>query len=202
MNIAPLTDWRGRVTHFVAIERDVSELKQTEQQLRDDAWHDPLTRVYNRRGFQVRCEMLERRIQSEPHSNIALITLDIDHFKQINDRWGHDAGDQVLVAVAQTMTRMMRANDLVCRIGGEEFVIVLAAADLSKAAAVAERVRQEVMKLSVKTHDGDSISVTASLGVATFSLADTSVPGVLRRADEALYRAKAAGRNCVVTAAQ
>jgi diguanylate cyclase (GGDEF)-like protein len=159
---------------------------------------DGLTGVKNRRFLRG---YLDEAVSAASTGDqpLSVVMADIDHFKQINDTLGHGVGDTVLKAVAEAMSRTLREGDLVARYGGEEFSLVLRGAEESVAAEVAERVRQAVANTEVAV-DGDDVSVTVSLGVAQYKPADGTAHGLLKRADEALYEAKNAGRNCVRTA--
>lgn len=162
-----------------------------------DASHDPLTGLANRRHAEARlvtaCIDSDRR-----HEALSVLMLDIDHFKLVNDRYGHASGDSVLVALAQQLRRELRGNDLAVRHGGEEFLAVLPACAAVAAMATAERIRRAVAGMTVATPDGD-IHITISLGVATRLPAEPPA-ALVARADAALYRAKAAGRDRSVAA--
>lgn len=145
---------------------------------------DPLTGLLNRRGFQARTENLPRG---------ALLLIDIDRFKSINDTLGHDMGDEVLSDVAQVLKDSVRTSDIVGRHGGEEFIIYLPKAELHAASDIAERIRRSVAE---QVHAGPRV-VTVSIGVA-LSTRSTSLPDLIQRADEAIYKAKRGGRNKVV----
>jgi diguanylate cyclase (GGDEF)-like protein len=157
---------------------------------------DALTGLANRRAFMqaaaIECERHERR--GEP---LAVILMDLDHFKQINDTHGHEAGDAVLAECAQRMTKVMRGYDLCARIGGEEFCIVMPGTPLATAVATAERIRQ-TLRLAPVHHGTGTIQMRASFGVAQWLLGDAGIERALARADLALYQAKRAGRDRVV----
>jgi diguanylate cyclase (GGDEF)-like protein len=133
---------------------------------------------------------------------VAILLVDIDHFKSVNDRYGHLTGDEVLRAVANGLTEGLRPRDLVGRFGGEEFVVLLAGSDLEQAQHTAERLRADVAAVAVATSNRpDRVQVTVSVGVAAFRDSGHSVLELLDAADTALYAAKHAGRNCVRVAA-
>jgi diguanylate cyclase (GGDEF)-like protein len=159
---------------------------------------DALTGVANRRGIEhfMAAAMRQARTRHEP---LAVLALDIDHFKQLNDNFGHAAGDRVLQHVARTCAEALRDADLLGRIGGEEFLVVLPGDTLEQAADVAERLRVRVESLALEDLPA-GLRTTISIGVAQMSPRDTNVADLLLRADEALYRAKAEGRNRVVGA--
>jgi two-component system cell cycle response regulator len=161
---------------------------------------DELTGLYNRRYvFAHLNELLARK----PKGNeIAVMLFDIDHFKQVNDRYGHPAGDEVLRELAERALRQVRSVDLVGRLGGEEFIVVMPETNLGGAAAAAERVRAAVAEEPFAiVEDRQTLPVTVSIGVAVTGNGDDKLESLLKRADEALYAAKNAGRNRVVTLA-
>ncbi len=166
----------------------VREIFQT---LRNERDHDALTCLLNRRAF---LESAERRLQGPRPQGWALLVCDVDHFKGVNDAWGHAAGDQVLQIVGQTLQQQVRQDDLVARYGGEEFVVLLRCAGVSVAAAVAERMRRQLAQTHCSAISG---AVTASFGVAWVDSVQ-DLPRALERADALLYQAKNSGRNQVV----
>lgn len=170
-------------------------------QLRDQSIRDPLTGLFNRRYLLETCrrEFARATRSGQP---VGVLSIDIDHFKKYNDNHGHDAGDTVLRAVGGALDTLFRAEDVPCRFGGEEFVVILPGADLAVSARRAEQLRGRIEAMVVRYLDQDLPRITISIGVATFPAAGDSPQTVLRRADEALYRAKAAGRNRVETAAE
>ncbi len=129
--------------------------------------------------------------------NLSLLMIDIDYFKEVNDRYGHLAGDEVLAAVARTISKALRPGDLIGRLGGEEFGAVLTGLNLLDAEGAAERLRAQVAELLVRSDRGDWIAVTVSVGVAELSVTGGDLRHLLDAADTALYAAKQAGRNCV-----
>ena len=162
---------------------------------------DGLTGISNRRHFQETIVRETERAHATGRP-LALLMMDVDHFKRVNDTWGHPAGDAVLRHVAHTVGRLLRRTDLVARYGGEEFAALLPGADAGAAARVAENLRAEVEKTPLPlAHPGPPLAVTISLGVAAFPEDAPHVPGLVEAADRALYRAKREGRNRVVRAA-
>jgi diguanylate cyclase (GGDEF)-like protein len=162
------------------------------EKLRNQALRDPLTGLYNRRYME---DMLERfvRLAARKESSLAVVMIDLDHFKRLNDEHGHLLGDSVLRAVAGTITEALRETDIACRYGGEELIVLLPDCDMESALRKAEDIRQRIEALS-----GDhGVEVTASLGVAALPSTASSVPDLVKAADAALYEAKGAGRNCV-----
>ena len=172
--------------------------EQQEAELLRLAQMDPLTNAPNRRGFFNALNpwlALARR----PGNSTALIMLDLDHFKRINDSYGHLIGDQVLKAVVEIGQSQLRDSDLIGRLGGEEFAVLLPRTSAQDAMMVADRMRQAIMALQIKAEKA-VLCVTASFGVTTIR-ADDSMVSLIKRADDALYAAKNAGRNQVVEAA-
>ena len=159
---------------------------------------DTLTGAYNRRYFDVHIQAQQERA-ARAGKPISLLMIDIDHFKQVNDTRGHQVGDEVLVEVVQRVTGSLRGFDMVARLGGEEFVVVMPDAGAEGALAVAERLRQGVDASPVPVAgQDDGIAVTVSIGVATSPDGTTEGLALLERADQAMYEAKKAGRNRVV----
>jgi len=167
--------------------------------LRTQSIRDPLTGLYNRRFLD---EMLEREVRRAIRAGygLGILMLDLDHFKKFNDTYGHEAGDAVLRESASFLSRSVRAEDFVCRFGGEEFVVVLPMADLTAASARAERIRSRLRELTL-LHQGRSLgAITVSVGVAAVPEHGVSTKELLEAADAALYCAKRAGRDRAVTA--
>ena len=162
---------------------------------------DSLTEAFNHRHFQ---ETLYREITRHERSGqpLALIMVDIDDFKKINDRWGHPVGDLVLRGLVEEVLKGVREMDTVARYGGEEFALILPETPLDKALVVADRLRARVEgRLFVTPEISHPLTVTISLGLACFPEDANSKRGLVERADQALYQAKRNGKNCVVTAA-
>jgi diguanylate cyclase (GGDEF)-like protein len=163
-------------------------------ELRSQSIHDPLTGLLNRRFL---FEMLERELSrmARKLQPLGLIMLDLDHFKRVNDKFGHEAGDVVLKTIAQILRRNTRREDFACRFGGEEFILVLPETPLAITHERAEEVLQAIREIDLK-YNGQSLEkITASAGTACYLQHETSPLELLRRADEALYGAKAAGRD-------
>jgi two-component system, cell cycle response regulator len=158
---------------------------------------DPLTGLHNRRYMENHLRTLVEEALHRGRT-LSLMVADIDHFKTVNDRFGHDAGDVVLREFATRLKRNTRGMDLTCRMGGEEFVVIMPDTDLSRACQVAERLRHStaVEQFQV-SRSGPSITVTASVGVAALEMADDTAEAIFKRADQALYSAKRDGRNRV-----
>lgn len=178
----------------------LQDLADLQQRLQKQSRVDALTGVYNRRHFDEYLEQVWRRAQFG-RSDVAIIMVDIDHFKQFNDHYGHLIGDTCLIQVAQAMhDSLRRPADLVARLGGEEFVALLPDANAEVATAAAERLRQAIEKLLIPHGESDtSIVVTISVGVGHCRPGPGQLaPGLIDMADQALYQAKHAGRNQVV----
>lgn len=169
------------------------------ERLRDQSNTDFLTGLPNRRAFFVACE--QGLAQARRHQfEMVMILLDVDHFKQFNDRLGHAAGDRALIEVAQVVQAALRRGDLVARHGGEEFVVLLSHCDLAQGLAFAERLREAIAAAQVACPSGEVAHVTASLGVADTGRHGLEADHLLAQADAAMYRAKLAGRNRVAVA--
>ncbi|HEY2539267.1 MAG TPA: sensor domain-containing diguanylate cyclase [Stellaceae bacterium] len=170
-------------------------------QLRDQSIRDVLTGLFNRRYMLETCRREFSRA-ARAAQNVSILSLDIDHFKKFNDNHGHDAGDTVLRAVANCLDSLFRSDDVACRFGGEEFVVLLPGADIAAAVARAEQLRAKIEGLVVRYVDKNLPRVTVSIGVASFPEAGDAPQSVLKAADEALYRAKEGGRNRVEISAE
>lgn len=161
---------------------------------------DALTGLHNRRYLENQLPQLVAEAVNGGRL-LSVLTLDVDFFKAVNDTYGHDAGDRVLQDVAARIRGAVRASDLACRTGGEEFVVVLPGTDLPTAERVADRIRKTVAAKPFLAAPGQHLPITASVGVASLMAADESAENLLKRADQALYQAKRGGRNRVVSAA-
>jgi diguanylate cyclase (GGDEF)-like protein/PAS domain S-box-containing protein len=195
--ITALPDENGTVQGYVVVSRDITERKRLEDDMKLLATVDPLTGAYNRRqGDALLAAEFSRR--SRDGRPFAVLLLDIDHFKTINDRFGHPAGDAVLRSLVQACQTALRPIDMVVRWGGEEFLVVLPDTDAVAAMSAAERVRVALAATEVVIPDPSTIRFTVSMGVA---VSQRDSPGeLLRRADVALYTAKNGGRDRVVLA--
>jgi diguanylate cyclase (GGDEF)-like protein/PAS domain S-box-containing protein len=199
MNVVPLRDADGVLTHFACIERDLTRYKKIERQLANMALFDSLTGTLNRQAFHQYAEKEFAR-SKRYYRPLSAIMLDIDHFKRINDQYGHQGGDQVLQIFAEACQEVIRSTDLLGRVGGEEFALLLPDTPLKAAYNLAERLRERINKYPYLAGEM-LIEVTASLGVAELQHDDSDFKALLQRADEALYQAKHAGRNRVKMAA-
>ncbi|WP_108880869.1 diguanylate cyclase [Anderseniella sp. Alg231-50] len=180
---------------LVGFRIDVTELKRQERELSRLAWTDSLTGALNRHRF---LELAEAELtHSQRHfRNVSLLMLDLDNFKKINDCRGHAAGDHVLRATCESWQKQLRGRDLIGRLGGEEFCVLLPDTRGDDALVVAERLRK-VTELQKLSYDGEAIDVSVSIGTAVYeNIADT-ITSVIKRADRSLYKAKSSGRNRV-----
>lgn len=201
---------RARVRNHLALKRVTRELHLANAELTRLATTDSLTGVANRRYFMERLHQeMDRRLRYR--GALGLILLDIDFFKQINDTYGHEVGDTALIALAKSIATTLRSHDVLGRLGGEEFAILLPETSLGEAEEVAERLRQELAALKIDPPDlpgkiepplmppppKGPVTFTVSLGVTEIGEGDTSVMA-FKRVDDALYEAKRTGRNKVV----
>lgn len=172
------------------VDRLVTFLEQTTKDLENLADKDQLTGLANRRTFDAKMQSLLENRRSE----LSLFMFDVDHFKQVNDTYGHTAGDSVLKRMAELVSESIRGSDLLCRWGGEEFVCILSGTRLKEAKQIADRIRKSIAAESF----GDIGQVTISMGVVSVHENDTTT-SLFARLDEMLYKAKSAGRNCVIS---
>ncbi len=177
--------------------RDITSHKQMEEKLRQLATTDPLTGTSNRRHFIERATT-ELKRSRRYDSQMAVIMLDIDYFKEVNDRYGHIIGDEVLKQLVACCHRELRTSDIFGRFGGEEFAIVLVETNLAATKQTCQRLIEKISELKIRTPQGP-VSITVSLGFTMLTADDISIDSLLKRADDALYKAKNAGRNRVVS---
>jgi diguanylate cyclase (GGDEF)-like protein/PAS domain S-box-containing protein len=210
LSITPLKRIGGRFTGRLIVFRDITEFKQTNEKLRDQltenkilqsklreqAIRDPLTNLFNRRYLEETIEREIARAKREEYQ-ISLLLLDIDHFKKINDSYGHKAGDIYLQALGELIRVQTRRGDVPCRFGGEEFVMVLPNVSAQTAFRRAEEVRQEIADMVIH-FNGAMLQSTVSIGIATYPTHGTNSEVLIDAADKALYIAKSSGRNLVV----
>jgi diguanylate cyclase (GGDEF)-like protein/PAS domain S-box-containing protein len=196
LTISPVRDANGRIVMASVIARDVTERERYEQRLRYLADHDQLTGLVNRRRFDE--ELTRELARAGRHQSTgAMLSIDIDNFKQVNDSAGHTAGDAVLVEVANLLSRRFRATDVVARLGGDEFAVLLTDVGPVQAQRTAEDLLRS-LAAARPAFGGRPLRVSASIGVAPFAGDDATVHEVLVNADLAMYAAKNSGRNRVV----
>lgn len=218
VRVTPLYDKNHLLSGRLMVFRDITERKQVEKslrqvndklqgqlieigllqsKLREQAIRDPLTNVFNRRYLE---ETLDRELSRAARENypVCIIMMDIDHFKQVNDTYGHEAGDLVLKAIADMLSEQCRRGDFACRYGGEEFVVVMPNISLDTAYERAENLRQSLTLLRVP-YEYYSLNVTISMGIACYPENGQSREAILRAADQAMYAAKEAGRDHILS---
>lgn len=169
-----------------------AKLQLTQIKLKEQANRDPMTNLYNRRSFyEISRNMIE--LAQRNLEEIYVIMFDIDNFKKINDTYGHDTGDKVIIALSKTVLNCVRKSDVTARWGGEEFLILAPKTDQIGALTIAEKIRQAIEKLDI-----EGLNFTISIGVASFEKnKDKNIDSVIHKADEALYEAKNSGKNRV-----
>lgn len=216
MTISPVKNDEGEIQCFVAVKRDVSEKRAMERALKaaneqllanlerisrlqaelaEQAIRDPLTGLHNRRYLN---ETLPRELARAKHEGYTLTVamIDIDHFKQINDTWGHPAGDEVIKALAKLLQERFREGDILCRFGGEEFLLLMPHLPLKVAFSRVDSTRLDFAEASIETAAGQ-IQATVSIGIASYPAEAQTPEALVNEADAALYRAKGLGRNRV-----
>ena len=191
----------ARVVTQIRRKRYADQLRESVEQTMEMAIMDGLTGLHNRRYFDTHFKTLTQQAASRGKA-LSLVLTDIDFFKSINDTHGHDVGDEVLREFGDRIRRSIRGADMACRYGGEEFVLILPDSDQQSAAAIAERLRARMDHDPIPVVGGQkNLTITISLGVATIQGPDDTAEAILKRADEALYKAKRDGRNRVMLAA-
>lgn len=181
----------------VAINETLDALQETQEKWQHDALHDPLIGIANRTLFMQHLGAALERARKTPEARLAVLMIDVDHFKKINDSYGHLVGDEFLLTIARRISGVLRSTDLLARLGGDEFAVLLeAVGDAGEALACAERIREALCQpIPWEVH---TFQVSASLGVAVDCDGTTTAVQLLREADTAMYRGKQQGRNCCV----
>jgi len=197
LTVSPVTDANGRIVSAAIIARDTTARVRYEDQLRHMADHDQLTGLFNRRRFEEELKRELARAGRYAADQSAVLSIDIDNFKGINDSAGHAAGDAVLAHVAGVLAHRSRASDVVARLGGDEFAVLLSSVGVDDARTAAEQLLGEI-RSSPAMYGGKPFRVTASIGVAAFESDDATAGEVMVNADLAMYAAKTAGRDRVV----
>ena len=194
---APLTDHQGKIIGAVEVFSDISAKKYIERRmgaLEELVFLDPLTGVPNRRYIELKVQQALQEVEQFGRK-IGLLMVDVDHFKQVNDEHGHDAGDEVLKAMCRTLLHSLRSGNVLGRWGGEEFLVILAGTTLEGLRASAERFRMLISETAVPAPKGE-LRITVSMG-GTLMLRDDTDQSVIKRADELMYQSKMDGRNRV-----
>lgn len=215
-NIMSVKDQTGKVTGYVSANRDISRRKQMEEILRQShrkveaanlelqqalereqnlARTDGLTGLFNRRHFFTLAEH-EFKVARRYNSTLSITIFDLDHFKHVNDRWGHQVGDEVLKHISRIIQSQLRESDILARYGGEEFILLMPNSNVKEAEHVAERIRASIT--AYRMHQTNTVQrITVSMGVAALTEEVDSLDHLIRHADSALYKAKESGRDCV-----
>jgi diguanylate cyclase (GGDEF)-like protein/PAS domain S-box-containing protein len=193
------TEHRTPAGHTVGTRIDITQRKQLENELRDQATTDALTGLPNRRHFLARLDEEVERVRRRATQQACVLMMDLDHFKRINDQFGHAAGDSLLRHFAQLLSEELRGTDTCGRMGGEEFAVILPGTDVEAAEVLAQRICRRLAGVPLRIGT-QQVYVTVSMGIAAIDPADLTADTVLSRADGALYQAKEAGRNRVAVA--
>ncbi len=193
LRTSPLTDWHGRLTGRLIVLRDITERKRAEETIRQLAYHDSLTGLPNRRLFSDRLNLAMAHAHRS-QQKLAVMLFDLDHFKEVNDTLGHSVGDKLLQAVGERLTSLLRKEDTVARMGGDEFMLLLPEiAGVEDADQVAQKVLEALRKPFVL--NGHEIHISTSIGIALYPDDGEDVDALMKNADIAMYRAKDQGRD-------
>jgi len=194
LSVTVLTDVQGRVMHYIGIFSDITERKAAEERIKHLAQHDALTGLPNRNLLKDRVEMALAGANRN-REKIAVLLLDLDNFKTVNDTYGHHIGDALLIEVGQRIQDLFRASDTVCRMGGDEFVVVInEVANAEDATRAAEKILATIVPET--TIDGHAMGISPSIGIALYPDHGDDLDQLLRNADMAMYQAKRAGGRC------
>ncbi len=192
--ISPIKDSNGNITNYIAIKENVTKQKEQEEALKKLSYQDYLTGLYNRRKFISYTEEL-MKTSVEKDLNLFCLMIDVDNFKSVNDTYGHEVGDKVLVKIADILKKNVRGYDIAARYGGEEFIVILSRYSYEQALLRSDKIREDIEKAKVQTNQ-DIISVTVSIGFSQYDR-KTDLTTWIQRADKALYLAKNTGKNKV-----
>jgi len=194
LTLTVVRDLTGKVQNYVGVFSDITERKKNEELIWKQANYDAVTGLPNRHMFHDRLEVTAQQVLRSGQ-NMALLLIDLDHFKEVNDSLGHNAGDTLLAEVAHRIMRCVRGVDTIARLGGDEFAVIIP--ELNRPEQAERIARTLLASLSQSfSFEGEAMFVTASIGIAIFPHDSASLEGLLRNADQAMYAAKAAGRNC------
>jgi len=187
----------ARIKTQLTMQELIKKLEATHKELELLASIDPMTKLYNRRYFQTTAEnILDLAKRDDKH--LSILMLDIDKFKRINDTYGHPVGDQVIIHLANKLIQHQRKSDVICRFGGEEFLILLPNTSIDGAKIVSEKIRSDIEQSDITLEDGSKLNFTVSIGVAIIDTKnDDNIEISIQKADNALYKAKESGRNRV-----
>jgi len=187
----------ARIKTQLHIRALIEELERSKCELKRLSETDPMTNLYNRRYFNDASKTI-MELAKRDNTPLTVVMLDIDKFKKVNDTYGHDVGDDILISISNILLEMTRKSDLDCRFGGEEFILLLPETSLEGSMVIAEKIRKKVAAFSLTLKDDREVSVTVSLGVSQIDMQhDLSIAPAIKRADIALYKAKESGRNKV-----
>jgi len=188
----------ARIKRELTLQQLIKDLEASKEELRILATTDPMTKLYNRRSFANISSNLLGQSKRESQ-DMSVLMIDIDKFKDINDVYGHDVGDTVIITLAENLRNMSRKGDIVCRYGGEEFVLLLPNTRVGGACTLGEKIRQQIEEFIVKIESGGQLQFTVSIGATEVDVqAEKNLEPALKRADVALYQAKKGGRNQLV----
>jgi diguanylate cyclase (GGDEF)-like protein len=186
----------ARINTHVKMRELINDLEKSKEELKLLASTDPMTKLSNRRYFSEISEHIMNLVKRDT-MKASIIILDIDRFKNINDTYGHKVGDEVIIDLSNTLQELTRKSDIVCRYGGEEFVILLLDTSLKGTVIIAKKIREYIESNNLYIHNNQKLKYTVSLGVSQVEIEDKNMEAALKRADNALYTSKKNGRNRV-----
>lgn len=192
MNIFPLKNSLGDIIYFAAVERDVTSEVTKVEKLTHLASQDPLTGLLNRRGFE---QAVTNTFAEGNYAEHTLALIDVDHFKHINDTHGHDVGDIVLTQLANALKKSFRDSDLICRYGGEEFIVLMQKSDINNSLGKFKQFRAAIADARFNINEHLELAITVSLGLTQIPSGNVCLESLIKQADTALYQAKHSGRN-------